>query len=170
MSEQSEHNSGRDLPRDQLEPIVQQPMELDFLLGQELAVCFQDLDGVHEFKTCYGDVYKAVNALRDYARLLIIACEQWKLSGFHRALYEYHSEKLCEIAGKLQRGIGYDYDQAVARCQRKKKQKQKESDIGEDALVLAFRQTTDFAVKKEENTDVFDSPWETDDEKSESTN
>lgn len=159
MSEQSEHNSGPDLPRNQLEPIIQHPMELDFLLGQELSLCFQDLDGVHEFKTCYGDICKTVNALRDYARLLIMSCEQWELTGFHRALYEYHSEKLCEIAGKLQRGIGYDYDKAVARCQRKKRNK-KESDIGEDALVLAFRQATDFSnqADKEENADDPDSP------------
>lgn len=165
----SEYNASPDLPREQLEPIIQQPMELDFLLGQEVSLCFQDLDGVHEFKTCYGDIYKTVNALRDYARLLIMSCEQWELTGFHRALYEYHSEKLCEIAGKLQRGIGYDYDQAVERCQKKKKRNKKESDIGEDALVLAFGQATASANQAEEaSEDDSDSPWETDDEDSES--
>lgn len=151
-----------------MEPILQQPMELDFLLGQELSLCFQDLEGVHEFKTCYGDICKTVNALRDYARLLIMACDQWELTGFHRALYEYHSEKLREIAGKLQQGIGYDYDKAMARCQQKKKRKRKESDIGEDALILAFRQSTGFVDKKEETEDGSDSPWEADDENSES--
>lgn len=164
----SDRTASPELPREQIEPVLQQPMELDFLLGQELSFCFRDLDGVHEFKTCYGDICKTVNALRDYAQLLIMACDQWELTGFHRALYEYHSEKLCEIAGKLQRGIGYDYDKAVARCQRKKKQKRKDSDIGEDALILAFGQSTDFADKKEENEDGSDSPWEADDENSES--
>ena len=106
MDEQ-QHNA-LELPKGLYEPVLRQPMELDFLLGQELSLCFHDLDGSHVFKTCYGDICKAVNALRDYARLLEMACEQWDLTGFHRALYEYHAEKMREIAGKFQAGIGYD--------------------------------------------------------------
>ena len=104
MDEQ-QHNA-LELPKGLYEPVLRQPMELDFLLGQELSLCFHDLDGSHVFKTCYGDICKAVNALRDYARLLEMACEQWDLTGFHRALYEYHAEKMREIAGKFQAGIG----------------------------------------------------------------
>ena len=111
MDEQ-QHNA-IELPKGLYEPVLRQPMELDFLLGQELSLCFHDLDGSHVFKTCYGDICKAVNALRDYARLLEMACEQWDLTGFHRALYEYHAEKMREIAGKFQAGIGYDYDAAM---------------------------------------------------------
>lgn len=136
-----EQNNDMKLPRELFEPVIQQPMELDFLLGQELSMCFYDLDGSHSFKTCYGDIYKTVNALRDYAQLLEMVCEQWELTGFHRALYEYHAEKLREIAGKLQAGIGYDYDAAVEKCRRSKKNKKKEDDAGEDALVLAFKRT-----------------------------
>ena len=99
MDEQ-QHNA-LELPKGLYEPVLRQPMELDFLLGQELSLCFHDLDGSHVFKTCYGDICKAVNALRDYARLLEMACEQWDLTGFHRALYEYHAEKMREIAGKF---------------------------------------------------------------------
>ena len=110
MDEQ-QHNA-LELPKGLYEPVLRQPMELDFLLGQDLSLCFHDLDGSHVFKTCYGDICKAVNALRDYARLLEMACEQWDLTGFHRALYEYHAEKMREIAGKFQAGIGYDYDAA----------------------------------------------------------
>lgn len=77
------------------------------------------------FKTCYGDICKAVNALRDYARLLEMACEQWDLTGFHRALYEYHAEKMREIAGKFQAGPANDYD-AAEKCRRKRSSKKKE--------------------------------------------
>ena len=54
-------------------------------------------------KTCYGDVVKIVNALRDYAKLLETVCDEWDLGGFHRATYEYQAEKLRQIADKLQR-------------------------------------------------------------------
>lgn len=64
MDEQ-QHNA-IELPKGLYEPVLRQPMELDFLLGQELSLCFHDLDGSHVFKTCYGDICKAVNALRDY--------------------------------------------------------------------------------------------------------
>lgn len=158
-----EQNNNPKLQREAFEPVIRQPMELDFLLGQELSLCFRDLDGTHEFQTCYGDICKTVNALRDYSRLLEMACEQWNLVGFHRALYEYQAEKLREIAGKLQAGIGYDYDAAMEKCRRKKSQKKKESDVGEDALVLAFRRSEQARGQSEEVTkDAADSPWEED--------
>lgn len=167
MDEQ-QHNA-LELPKGLYEPVLRQPMELDFLLGQELSLCFHDLDGSHVFKTCYGDICKAVNALQDYARLLEMACEQWDLTGFHRALYEYHAEKMREIAGKFQAGIGYDYDAAMEKCRRKKKRKKKEDDFGEDALVLAFKRTKQPAEQmKEADTDVDDSPWEEDEDEQES--
>lgn len=167
MDEQ-QHNA-IELPKGLYEPVLRQPMELDFLLGQELSLCFHDLDGSHVFKTCYGDICKAVNALRDYARLLEMTCEQWDLTGFHRALYEYHAEKMREIAGKFQAGIGYDYDAAMEKCRRKKKRKKKEDDFGEDALVLAFKRTKQPAEQmKETDTDVDDSPWEEDEDEQES--
>ena len=137
-------------------------------LRGELSLCFHDLDGSHVFKTCYGDICKAVNALRDYARLLEMACEQWDLTGFHRALYEYHAKKMREIAGKFQAGIGYDYDAAMEKCRRKKKRKKKEDDFGEDALVLAFKRTKQPAEQmKEADIDVDDSPWEKDEDEQE---
>ena len=56
MDEQ-QHNA-LELPKGLYEPVLRQPMELDFLLGQELSLCFHDLDGSHVFKTCYGDICK----------------------------------------------------------------------------------------------------------------
>ena len=91
------------------------------------------------------------------------------LTGFHRALYEYHAEKMREIAGKFQAGIGYDYDAAMEKCRRKKKRKKKEDDFGEDALVLAFKRTKQPAEQmKEADIDVDDSPWEEDEDEQES--
>lgn len=49
MDEQ-QHNA-LELPKGLYEPVLRQPMELDFLLGQELSLCFHDLDGSHVFKT-----------------------------------------------------------------------------------------------------------------------
>lgn len=43
MDEQ-QHNA-LELPKGLYEPVLRQPMELDFLLGQELSLCFHDLDG-----------------------------------------------------------------------------------------------------------------------------
>ena len=108
-----------ELPQEPFRPMIAQSVQLEQFLGEELIFCFRDLDGVHTFTTCYGDIYKTVNALRDYVRLLESVCDQWELTGFHRATYEYHAEKLRKIADKLQAGIGYDYDKAVERCKKK---------------------------------------------------
>ena len=112
-----------ELPQESFRPMIAQSVQLEQFLGEELIFCFRDLDGVHTFTTCYGDIYKTVNALRDYVRLLESVCDQWELTGFHRATYEYHAEKLRKIADKLQAGIGYDYDKAVERCKKKTSQK-----------------------------------------------
>ena len=109
-----------ELPQEAFRPMIAQSVQLEQFLGEELTFCFRDLDGAHTFTTCYGDIYKTVNALRDYVRLLESVCDQWELTGFHRATYEYHAEKLRKIADKLQAGIGYDYDKAVEKCKKKR--------------------------------------------------
>jgi len=82
-------------------------------LGQELEICFQDLHEQREIRTCHGDIRKIVDTLMDYARILEIVCEQWNLTGFHRATYEIRAEELRAIAKKYQAGIGYDYPESV---------------------------------------------------------
>lgn len=76
-----------ELPQESFRPMIAQSVQLEQFLGEELIFCFRDLDGVHTFTTCYGDIYKTVNALRDYVRLLESVCDQWELTGFHRATY-----------------------------------------------------------------------------------
>ena len=83
-------------PRERFEPIISRPIELE-----KVTLHLHDADGEREIKTCYGDIYKIVNALMDYARLLELACDEWDLQGFHRATYEYHAKKLRAIAKKV---------------------------------------------------------------------
>jgi len=107
-------------------------------LGQELEICFQDLHEQREIRTCHGDIRKIVDTLMDYARILEIVCEQWNLTGFHRATYEIRAEELRAIAKKYQAGIGYDYDMALERCRRKKR-RQRDDDVGGEALELMIQ-------------------------------
>lgn len=129
------------LPRTTYEPVIENPILLD-RLGEELLLCFQDLDGPHTIKVAYGDIVKIVNALRDYSRLLVMVCDEWNLIGFHRATYELQAVKNREIADALQAGIGYDYDAAMEKCRKNKGKKVRDDDVGEDALALAFKQTS----------------------------
>ena len=126
------------LPRDKYEPVVSQPLELD-ALGTELSICFEDLEGPRKIDTCYGDVCKIVNALRDYSRLLRMACDEWALPAFQQAFFELHAEKLETISKKFQSGIGYDYDKALEKCQKKRRKHR--DDIGDEALALAYRKS-----------------------------
>lgn len=130
----SEENRG--LPREKFEPVAVQPIELE-ALGTELAICFQDLGGPRKIRTCYGDICKIVNVLRDYARLLRMVCEEWNLQGEHRAIYEIHADKLEQISKKYQAGIGYDYDKAVEKCRKNRARKQRDSDVGGEAMAMA---------------------------------
>ena len=93
-----------DLPFGAYEPQLSASIDLERYLSSEVLLHVFDLSGTHEVKTCYGDVVKIVNALRDYAKLLETVCDEWDLGGFHRATYEYQAEKLRQIADKLQRG------------------------------------------------------------------
>lgn len=157
------------MPRELFEEEVARSIEIE-ALGREILICFQDIDGPCEIKTCYGDIRKIVDALRDYSRLLEMVCDHWKLEGFHRATYEYHAEKLRSIAQKYQTGIHYDYDAAVEECRKKRSKKQRPDDVGGDAMEMAFYRSRRKGDKKqppetaddpsEEELDVADDPWE----------
>lgn len=108
-----------ELPKEVYEPVFAHTIEIEEYLKQELTLSYVDLDGPHELQTCYGDILKTINALMDYIRMLDLVCEQWNLTGFHKATYEYQAGKLREIAEKFQRAIGYDYAAAVEKCRKK---------------------------------------------------
>ena len=139
------------LPRGEFEPVVSQPLELD-ALGTELSICFEDLEGPRKIDTCYGDICKIVNALRDYARMLRMVCGEWDLQGYHRAVYELHADKLEEISKKYQAGIGYDYDKAVEKCRKNRAKKQRDSDVGGEAMAMALLMAQRAAQSGEKRT------------------
>lgn len=136
------------LPSGTYEPRLSTSIDLERCLSSEVLLQVFDLSGTHEVKTCYGDVVKIVNALRDYAKLLELVCDEWELAGFHRATYEYQAEKLRQIADKLQCGIGYDYDAAVRKCQKLRGKRSRNADVGEDAMVLAVKRGFEQAQAK----------------------
>ena len=151
-----------ELPREIYEPVLAHHIEIEEYLKQELTLSYVDLDGSHELKTCYGDILKTINALMDYTRMLDLVCEQWNLTGFHRATYECQAGKLREIAEKFQAAIGYDYAAAVEKCRKKQAKKQRVDDVGEDALTLTARRQQNTAGKKaEEQKTEHPAPTET---------
>lgn len=149
-----------ELPSAAYEPQLSASIDLERGLSSEVLLHVFDLSGTHEVRTCYGDVVKIVNALRDYARLLETVCDEWELAGFHRAIYEYQAEKLRQIADKLQRGIGYDYDAAVRKCQKLRGKTPRNADVGEEAMVLAVKRGFEQAQAK---TGKSPSPGQNDD-------
>lgn len=140
-----------EFPKEIYEPVLAHHMEVEEYLKQELTLSYVDLDGSHELQTCYGDILKTINALMDYTRMLDLVCEQWRLTGFHKATYEYQAGKLREIAEKFQTAIGYDYAAAVEKCRKKRAKKQRSDDVGEEALALTVRRQQNAAEKKAED-------------------
>ena len=141
-----------EFPREIYEPVLAHHMEVEEYLKQELTLSYVDLDGSHELQTCYGDILKTINALMDYTRMLDLVCEQWHLTGLHKATYEYQAGKLREIAEKFQTAIGYDYHAAVEKCRKKRAKKSCSDDVGEDALTLTVHRQQKAAEKKAEET------------------
>ena len=139
-----------EFPKEIYEPVLSHTMEMEEYLKQELTLPYVDVDGSHELRTCYGDILKTINALMDYTHMLELVCEQWNLTGFHKATYEYHVRKLREIAKKFQTAIGYDYAAAVEKCRKKQARKKRSDDVGEDALTLTVRRQQNAALKKTE--------------------
>ena len=138
------------LPREEYEPVVSRPVDLEFM-GAEVVLSVFDIEGDHEIRTCYGDICKTVNALRDYSKMLTMVCDTWDLHGFHRATYEFQAGKLREIADKLQAGIGYDYDAAVEQCEKRKKKKHRDEEVGGEAMTMGLlkaRQAAEAQARK----------------------
>lgn len=139
------------LPREEYESVVSHPVNLDLMETEAILSVF-DINGDHEIRTCYGDICKTVNALRDYSKILVMVCNTWGLHGFHRVKYEFHAEKLREIADKLQAGIGYDYDTAVEQCEKKKSRKQRDDDVGGEAMAMGILKAQQMAESKARKT------------------
>ena len=95
--------------------------------------------GDRELRTCYGDLYAIINALRDYANMLESVIPEWGLTGCHAAVYELHAAQCREIAGKYAAAIGYDYDKALERCLKRRAKDDSGGDTGLDGLEALAR-------------------------------
>lgn len=115
----------------------------------EVILRYHDLDGEYEIRTCPGDIYKIINVLMDYARLLEQVNDEWDLDSYRRAVNEVTADKLRSIAKKYQEAIGYDYEAALAKCEAKQKKQRKDDDVGADALELTATRGKRKPKKKE---------------------
>lgn len=104
------------------------------------AGCYQ---GIH---TCEGNMIVIINALADYADIMqeYIRQEGDNFLGYKKAFYELHAERCRKIGKQLESQIGYDRDATIEKCKKKHgylgdDDGGSNSDIGEDAMVLALR-------------------------------
>lgn len=90
-----------------------------------------------------GDLMIICNVLHDYAKMLEEAAD---ISiGYEQGLYRCHVDRCEKIRNKIETAMGYSTEATIEKCHKKKKVLRedpfaKESDIGEDALVLAMKQ------------------------------
>lgn len=130
------------LPAGKFEVSTTETVEMTEIDGIEQGAILQFTDAgragkpgeIREVRTCYGDLYVIVNALRDYANLLEGAVQEWGLRGFHASTYELHAARCRKIAGKYAVAIGYDYDKAVERCWKRRAKCSRNDDTGMDGL------------------------------------
>lgn len=66
------------LNREMFEPAIEEVLEINDL-ETEVVLSFLTEKGQRQIRTCPGDIYKIVNMLHDYARILEMAVEQWGL-------------------------------------------------------------------------------------------
>ena len=147
------------LPAAKFEPATTATVEMTEIDGmeQEAILRFTDAGqsgGDRELRTCYGDLYAVVNALRDYANILEGVIPEWGLTGYHAAVYELHAARCREIAGKYAAAIGYDYDKAMERCLKRRARDGSGDDTGLDGLeaLARKRRKPDVGPKKGDQT------------------
>jgi len=142
------------LERAATEPIMDNSVEMNGL-DNRVILSFMALDksgrnsSSCEIRTCLGDVYKIINMLYDYARLMESVIEQWGLQGFHKATYELHAEKCRKIAKKYAEAIGYDYEKALEICRKKANRRRKDDHVGEEALAIMTQRDKKTDKKKD---------------------
>ncbi len=102
----------------------------------------------YEVSLPYGDLTLLVAMLRDYVRGLDEVKQddiQWQC---------YYRNRFLGMAEKISSQIEYDYDKSLQKCLKKQA---KNSDIGEDALILALKKSAEKAKTdqqgKEENNE-----------------
>lgn len=80
-------------------------------------------------QSTYRDIFLIINMLDDYVRIL-------KSPEIEKSIYlDYMTGQFERISRELTEQIGLDKEKMYKRC----KNRQQDNDIGEDAMVLAFR-------------------------------
>ena len=102
-----------------------------------------------EIRTCLGDIYVIVNALRDYANLLERAAITQELTEVHGAIFHLHAARCRKIAGKYASAIGYNYDAALKRCRKRRARVRQNSDTGMDGLEALVHKRHREQIEKE---------------------
>lgn len=93
----------------------------------------------------YGDIVLLICMLHDYIKMMD------KIKGEDDIKWKvYYRQKFQNMADRLAEQIEYDYEAAVEKCRKKWEKQEKNSDVGEDALVLALKRG---AGKKPEKTE-----------------
>lgn len=140
-------NRDQNLPQRKHETTTAETVEMSEVDGLEQGAVLQFTDvgkngrpsESKEVKTCYGDLYVIVNALRDYANVLDGVIQERELSGIQVATYQLHAERCRKIAGKYSAAIGYDYDKALERCRRRHAKGEQQNDTGLDGMEAFVR-------------------------------
>lgn len=101
------------------------------------------------FHTCEGDVLVVINAMADYADLLMEFIKQSDFEEYTKAFYEIHVQRCRKISEKLQEQIGYDRNAAIEKCRAKRKHQEEDNDdVGEEALLIAVKRAKQKAKKE----------------------
>lgn len=136
-----------------------QQLEIWDYLQRETTQEEVEIEGVVNLKTspishykcslAYGDLTLIIAILRDYVKGFDKMLEEGDLP-INEIEYEaFYRNKFLKIADKISEQIEYDYDKQFQKC-IKKARKAGNSDVGEDALVLALKKG---AIKKAESTE-----------------
>lgn len=128
---------------------------------------YYTLDGEKpEIRMCPGDLMIICNVLHDYAQMLREAAE---ISiGYEQGLYLCHVERCEKIRHKIETAMEYSTEAVVEKCHKKKKYFgedpfAKQSDVGEDALILAMKQRRQKRAEpdQKEEKDIHESGYKT---------
>ena len=105
-----------------------------------------------------GDLVRICNVLHDYTDLLGTYISEYK-DDIDKAVtvetYKVYSNRLKRIQSKIEETIGYSTSEAIKKCRKKALKQKANSDIGEDALVLASKSR---AAKKNAEGEKVDKP------------
>ena len=106
----------------------------------------------HDVKITYGDLVLIIAVLRDYVKGFDILKEIGQLP-INEVQYDYYyRKKFLDIADEISADIDYDYDAKLKKC-LKKAMKEDNSDIGGEALSLAFKRDRQKAEADEKKTE-----------------